>query len=168
MAGCELEEVTCTDGLDNDGDGATDCDDTACALEPSCHTPCADKAIAIACGDAPGSLTSDDASWFEHGCEAGPLAGAELVLRLDAEADGLATLGLQTSQEGVVALVYQGADCGTATCVAAAGVEPFHWLVVAEAPVTAGETTWFVLDREASPWPLGVEQLSLTCAPPSQ
>ena len=41
--GCGLPEVTppdevCGDGLDNDQDGDTDCDDTDCSAEPQCQT----------------------------------------------------------------------------------------------------------------------------------
>jgi hypothetical protein len=37
IPGCGAE--VCNDGIDNDGDGATDCSDSDCAADPSCVTP---------------------------------------------------------------------------------------------------------------------------------
>jgi len=33
-------EISCTDGVDNDCDGLTDCDDTDCAADPACQQAC--------------------------------------------------------------------------------------------------------------------------------
>jgi len=36
--GCDPSETSCTDGVDNDCDGATDCDDSDCTGDPDCDT----------------------------------------------------------------------------------------------------------------------------------
>jgi hypothetical protein len=36
---CQLPEMSCDDGFDNDGDGASDCDDTDCMSVPGCEQP---------------------------------------------------------------------------------------------------------------------------------
>ena len=36
----EDPEVTCTDGIDNDCNGATDCNDASCSGDPACQTAC--------------------------------------------------------------------------------------------------------------------------------
>ena len=52
----EATETTCDDGVDNNCDGHTDCDDAACASAPACQDPCTvnidtDGDGQIACGD---------------------------------------------------------------------------------------------------------------------
>jgi len=44
-------EAICDDGIDNDGDGATDCDDSDCSGDPACSTPvtCSDYTSKNAC-----------------------------------------------------------------------------------------------------------------------
>ncbi len=37
--GTPTTETNCSDGIDNDNDGATDCDDSDCASDPACSTP---------------------------------------------------------------------------------------------------------------------------------
>jgi hypothetical protein len=39
-------ESTCNDGIDDDCDGATDCDDTDCGADPSCAVTCLDSGAA--------------------------------------------------------------------------------------------------------------------------
>jgi spore coat protein A len=39
----ENPEVSCTDGIDNDCNGATDCDDANCSGDPACQTTCNDN-----------------------------------------------------------------------------------------------------------------------------
>ncbi len=38
--GAEGSASTCSDGIDNDGDGFTDCEETACGVDPHCQPPC--------------------------------------------------------------------------------------------------------------------------------
>jgi MYXO-CTERM domain-containing protein len=65
--------VSCTDGVDDDNDGRTDCDDSDCADDPGCGTN--PRTIEIGGGG---------------GCRTAPAAGGTAAFLLAALAFGLA------------------------------------------------------------------------------
>ncbi len=118
-------EVDCSDGVDNDGDGATDCDDSDCASE--CASPTCDPPVTftLECGDSLdttnggfGSTTKVD-TWS---CNAGDdYSGPETAWTFTAPADGEVTVSLSNeSAETDVLIVEAGADggCSPDACVA--------------------------------------------------
>ncbi|MBN2191921.1 MAG: hypothetical protein JW751_03825 [Polyangiaceae bacterium] len=66
-------ETTCDDGVDNDGDGSTDCADCDCYLESSCGTPDyaspLENCSALGDEDCDGVANCDDADcWSSEAC----------------------------------------------------------------------------------------------------
>ncbi len=63
-AGCTPSPEICDDGVDNDCDGATDCDDSDCSGDPACDTGCVNP------GGAPaGTSCVDDAECCSNKCK---------------------------------------------------------------------------------------------------
>ena len=91
-------ETSCTDGVDNDGDGNIDCTDSDCVADPACFDPCGDGTCDPAIGEDPTTCPVDCADPCGDGtCD--PAAGEDA---LTCPADSLV-------------------DCGDATCDPAAG-----------------------------------------------
>jgi hypothetical protein len=64
----EPAEVTCSDGVDNDCDGATDCDDTDCSAEPNCQPGVCDNDGICEAGEDCNSCAGDCISGGAGGC----------------------------------------------------------------------------------------------------
>jgi len=84
---CQAEAVEiCSDGIDNDDDGATDCDDEACASIAEC--------LVEICGNSRDDDNDGDSDCEDDDCEGDPSCGAETSADLcedgvDNDADGL-------------------------------------------------------------------------------
>jgi hypothetical protein len=53
IPGCDSSEI-CDNGIDDDGNSLTDCDDPACAADPACQGSCTVTNIAVGCDPANG------------------------------------------------------------------------------------------------------------------
>jgi len=140
-------EHACDDGVDDEPDGATDCEDPDCAGDLACG--------GVTCAPA-ATLTCDTIIWGETGDGAAaqtdyagvpyPFAGPELVYALPLAEDTEVTLTLTDLEDAGLPLMVLGGDCGTASCalwapsqarfVAAAGAEIY---VVVDGLDAAGE-----------------------------
>ncbi len=54
IPGCDSSEI-CDNGIDDDGNSLTDCDDPACAADPACQGSCTVTNIAVGCDPANGT-----------------------------------------------------------------------------------------------------------------
>lgn len=63
-------ETACADGRDDDGDGATDCDDSDCSTDPACSTPAREDCANGVDDDGDGAADCDDSD-----CAAAPACG---------------------------------------------------------------------------------------------
>lgn len=84
-----ISETICSDGLDNDGDGSTDCADPDCALDPACVIPpvemeCADGAD----NDQDGLVDCSDPDCVEEPACAVPPNETDCADGIDNDQDG--------------------------------------------------------------------------------
>ncbi|HOX47464.1 MAG TPA: trypsin-like serine protease [Myxococcota bacterium] len=59
-----LDEENCTNGVDDDGDGAVDCDDSGCASHWTCVPNACNAAVTVGCGSSLSSTTSGGSDVF--------------------------------------------------------------------------------------------------------
>ena len=97
-AGCDLSETSCTDGSDNDCDGAIDCDDSDCSSDPACDTPCDTSETSCTDGsdnDCDGAIDCDDSDCSaDPACQTGSCQGFRETC--DTSADCCAGLSCKT------------------------------------------------------------------------
>jgi len=95
-------EDDCVDGVDNDGDGDVDCDDSDCANETVCQTPaCETGAIKIMNGDfETPTVTEHDGKWQVYPSGTEGLGWAVSWVNPDEGAPEMANLELQTTGLG--------------------------------------------------------------------
>ena len=115
-------EVDCADGLDNDGDGLTDCaDEEDCSLSDKCPHCLAENTLS--CGDQDqwnnnNPDTTDEIP--QYGCAAATFDGPEFSYFFEPEATGNVTLTLNSTQWDLDLFVLQdnGYGCNPANCIA--------------------------------------------------
>tara|TARA_B100000029_G_scaffold36172_1_gene34054 strand:- start:1233 stop:1832 length:600 start_codon:yes stop_codon:yes gene_type:complete len=133
----ESECITelCGNGVDDDGDGDLDCDDSECVADAICVVCNATESTLI-CGDVvTGSTITSTNSVTNYSC-GNVSAGPERVYRLEPGSTQFVSLELTTNTSGVdldlVLLEDTGAGCDEEECV-----------VAAESTVLAGEELLF-------------------------
>lgn len=115
MTNCGGAEVACWDGVDDDGDGATDCEDSDCLGAEGCAPGCPDLGI-VTCGSFP--LASAEAAtsvidgWGCPGVD--DLAGAEAGWRLKLDGETLSEVPIRVT-------VHDPEDTGASLLVVASG-----------------------------------------------
>ena len=148
-ADCQLDLGDCTgsdscyDGLDNDGDGKTDCEEADCAA--ICQNACLEPLVLADPDDPPGSTTGRAAN-LTPSCS-GP-SGPEEVFQITAVQTGMLDVTLIETSGGPFALAVTEAcgsvaaelDC-TATDVAGASGQKFL-----SVPILAGQTVFITVD----------------------
>ena len=95
--GPENNAIVCSDGIDNDGDGQSDCDDTECAADPYCTTCVELPTPVLACTGAITGLNiaagSTDAN-NSYACGGWDASGSEIVYEWTATVAGTYQIGL--------------------------------------------------------------------------
>jgi len=125
---CSLVEI-CDNGIDDDGDGLVDCDDSACTGDAACASGTCSAGWSLTCetGDTwnNGSFGST-AQITDYTCPGGSLlgeSGREYAYRYDATFDGDVTVdatGFAAGQDlDVFVLEETGRGCDARDCVAA-------------------------------------------------
>lgn len=123
-----LVEADCDDQLDNDDDGAVDCNDPDCEGDPACEDPTPPEgactpASTLACGDQVAGNNGGDGSTEEHvtwGCTTTELlTGPETIYMLEG-VEGEVTVELygHAADLDLFVLVEQGDGCDPEACVA--------------------------------------------------
>jgi hypothetical protein len=118
----------CTNGVDDDSDGAADCDDSDCALHAACLPPNACNApLPISCGDTVSGTTAGAYSVFgQNGCATSTWSGPEVVYELNAGQGASVTAQLAMGGSGDLDLFVfaeNGGSCDLASCIDAS-LEP--------------------------------------------
>ena len=158
-------EAICDDGLDDDDDGLTDCDDEDCALSEACLTDCnpAVSPFAVSCGFEEdwfnyGSLSSDKVdNW---GCTEDLLDGQEYVYNFTAPYDAVVTIALtDESAETDLLVVPAGDGCAPADCLD-------HDLSTITFEATAGTLYYVIVDGYQGAE--GSYHISFGCVPESE
>jgi hypothetical protein len=117
--GCATE-TRCTDGVDDDGDGATDCADPDCAGTPACAVgrTCAAPAP-VRCGETVTADTRGAVNAFvAYACGADGESGPEHVWALTLAEAGPVTVTLSGMTADLDLFLLAG-DCSPGSCVAA-------------------------------------------------
>lgn len=123
---CGLQsETLCSDGLDDDGDGATDCDDDDCAETVECLQTCTPTGDVLSCGDNQSGDTSGQSTLTtDYVCGDPPtnlaLAGQELAYTFESDQAGEVTINLSSVILALQVSVLQdkGQGCTPKDCVA--------------------------------------------------
>ncbi|MFO8071111.1 MAG: hypothetical protein R6V85_04475 [Polyangia bacterium] len=117
----EAIEIDCSDQLDDDGDGATDCADDDCLGDPDCPQLCVPDEP-LACGEALAGETSGQLSALDaYAPGFSGLTGPELVCSFFQQPGGLLLeLTLLDAADGQQLFVLSG-ECSTAATVHAGG-----------------------------------------------
>ncbi len=152
-----FDERHCGDGIDDDGDGLTDCEDADCQGDEACPEALCVPIWTVGCGSIDfGSnygigATSGIVNYFSLKDNKGCLdnqweyTGPEFAYRFDAPGDFNVTVRLlgETSQTDLLVLQDKGNGCDPTDCVA--------WgLKKVSFPAKAGETYYFVIDGYAA------------------
>ncbi|HJL46560.1 MAG TPA: hypothetical protein RMG45_12010 [Polyangiaceae bacterium LLY-WYZ-15_(1-7)] len=111
-AATELSAAECSDGVDNDGDGRTDCDDLACAVHAFCAS--AEDAGRRDAGSLDAGLSEDAAAPVDGGEDAAVDAATEMDAGTDSGRDGGTDAGSAAGSDA-------GTDAGTPDAGADAG-----------------------------------------------
>ena len=114
----------CLDGVDDDGDGDVDCDDSDCTLHPECQPNACDAGFAIACGETISADTNDGQPRFkDYSClNQGEEIGPELAYRLHVPAGMQVRVDLahpHGSDLDLLLLPVTGSTCDPDACIAA-------------------------------------------------
>jgi hypothetical protein len=117
----EAVEIDCSDQLDDDGDGATDCDDEDCLGDPGCPQLCAPDEPLV-CGETLAGETAGQLSALDaYGPGFTGFDGPELVCSFFQQPGGLLLeLTLLEAADGQQLFVLSG-ECSTAATVHAGG-----------------------------------------------
>jgi len=144
------ESGLCADGIDNDGDLASDCQDGDCSA--SCADPCTplyhlDAGATLSFGDTSGGSNLHDG----YGCYPDiALPGNEFIYTFVPPSAGryLFTLSNETDYGAIAVLFNDGSGCNTTSCLAfqyysvAADLEPNQVYYVAVDAPNAGNMTY--------------------------
>ncbi len=146
-------EIRCDDGLDEDGDGLTDCDDPDCDGSTHCPAAYCIPVWALTCGSKDFATnyglwsTSLISSYGDQGQNKGCIdntysyEGPEFTYRFDAPGDFTVTvrLGNESAMTDLIVLKDSGSGCQPLDCVVW-GQKALTF------PVKGGETYYFVVD----------------------
>ncbi len=150
-------EAACDDGLDNDGDGATDCDDSDCVGTTACPGICT-PAAALDCGGPVAGSTVDASSVLtQYGCAGLVASGPEVAYSFQVPETRLVTVRLTEAFSGAV-LIVLASRCENTAC-SAWGQRKVSFVAEADIPYSV------VVDGEAGA--SGAFELFVECAPPA-
>lgn len=120
-----VTELDCTDGMDDDFDGLTDCMDSDCFPGPACEPACVPDDVEFAqlsCGST--DLWSNNGNGStdlieEYQCSAWTYEGPEYVYTLTVDETSTVTVKLsgETAETDVIVLVDDGLGCNPASCI---------------------------------------------------
>ncbi|MBU1220768.1 trypsin-like serine protease [Myxococcota bacterium] len=111
----------CTNGIDDDGDGQIDCNDSDCASNPACQTTdtACDHVITVSCNDSVNSTTASGAytAFSSYNCLNGWTEdGPERIYELDLNTGADVTITLSSGSTNDLDLLILSGSCGTQTC----------------------------------------------------
>jgi hypothetical protein len=93
---CTFLPEDCGDGVDNDGNGYTDCEDDVCLADPSCPLAATCSAATAATASNPGDTTAGSA-YFAASCTG--FGASEIIYSYTPASDGVVELTLQAAAD---------------------------------------------------------------------
>ena len=158
---CGPDDEICTDGLDNDLDGDTDCEDGDCIRRPDCAQGCGPDVPTIDCEDVIAVDTSGDSSHlanYPYPCDwSQAFPAPELVRAFTPSADMDVVLHDPDGHDNLVTVFVLEGGCDNQSCIASDRTgAAFH--------ATAGTTYYLVADG-TSDAAAGELRLELQCGP---
>ncbi len=153
-------ETSCTNGIDDDGDGAVDCADSDCAGQASCT--CVASGALPCGGSVSGSSTNAPSNVDSYSCTNWNNTGPEVVYTVTSPLSGTVTVDMTglTADLDLFVTTGSGNSCQSTACVDGSGTEGTASEQVSW-NATAGTTYFVVADgyQNAS----GSFTLSATC-----
>ena len=163
----------CDDGVDNDGDGDVDCDDSDCSLAEGCASYCdTDNAPTISCGET----VSGDNTWDPtestpgltnqvdgYPCHIGNYGAPEVAYEWLATVSGTVEVSFVNPQPTVLNHDIIAIDGTNGECVNTQCLEDGLGFSSLELEAVAGYTYYFVVDGTTGEE--GPFQLQLDCSP---
>ena len=137
-------ETSCADGLDDDADGLTDCDDSDCASANACQLGTCIPARVIDCGDSDSWNNSAIGSWElvdTYSCTGWDESGPEVTYLFQPAADAQVTVELANMSADLDVFVVSdtASGCEGTSCAAFGSTS-------ASFSVQAGESWYVVVD----------------------
>ncbi len=166
---CAADDVTpaesCANGVDDDGDGAIDCEDADCLgssadCQPACAPAPLPQATELMCPETFEGLSNDAAGSADlvttYSCSPDDYQGAEYVYTFVAETSGKITVSLteEEAETDVLVMEDRGLGCNPASCV------DFGYSSVTF-DATAGTTYYVAVDGYQGA--VGSYTITLTC-----
>ncbi|MBU1534868.1 hypothetical protein KKF84_06085, partial [Myxococcota bacterium] len=126
-----IHAEVCNNGIDDDGDGDTDCDDSSCASAENCIPNACDDPFILSCGDSisdsTGSASATSAwSYYNAQCTNGfTVNESEIAFALDVPVNTEVTvnLSIQNTDSDLELFLLKG-SCEANSCVAASTNPP--------------------------------------------
>lgn len=146
VSACGIPE-SCTNGVDDDGNGAIDCLDSACLSEPACLDSCAEPlTVVLPTIDLKSTLGRPDT--YAPSCAT--TSGSEFVYAVTPANDGM--LGVRIGQQSGDFTVAVMTGCGVmASEIGCAGVTENRYFTESLRVWVTANTTYFVIVDAASP-----------------
>ena len=137
-------ETSCTDGIDDDGDGLIDCDDSDCASQSACEVGSCIQSRVLDCGDTDSWNNSGYGSWSlidDYSCVGWNESGPEYTYLFTAPATGSVEVALtgMSADLDVFVVSEEGTGCEAGNCFA-------HGNTNATWDAVAGQTYYVVVD----------------------
>ena len=115
-------ESNCDDGLDDNNDGLTDCDDPSCVLTTTCSPTCSPTA-ALVCGENQAGQNDGEGStqvFASYGCNDYLYTGPEVAYSISVEKPTYVTVTLEDESDNTDVLVLNSQDggCFSESCIA--------------------------------------------------
>ena len=116
-------ETECADGLDDDGDGLVDCDDTDCSANNACTPGTCIPARVVSCGDTDTWNNGGTGSWNlvdTYSCTGWNESGPEVTYLFQPSADAQVTVDLANMSGDLDVFVVSeaGSGCAGTNCAA--------------------------------------------------
>mgnify|MGYP006290200207 CR=1 FL=1 len=147
-------ETDCAGGVDDDGDGLTDCDDDDCAFDAACAALC-DATSPVACGGSlAGTAGADGGALDAYGPEHTGCTAAEVVAALPSPGPGARVTATLAAASPALELYTLLGECSSAAVEHAGGA-------TVDLVPPAGVEIFFVADGPAAA--AGAVEIAVSC-----
>ncbi len=158
----EIAAEICDNGIDDNGNGLTDCADPACASAPNCQVSACEQLFSISCGQVAQGTTVGGGSMFTQYGSCTPdwtLTGPEVAFRIKPGVGQEVTLHLTMgSSNQDLDMFLMKNSCGNSGCIASSTNQPGQAETIQF--TSDGSTYYLLVDTFQNP---GNFTLSMNC-----